>query len=46
MVAPVVLHDPMVVVAMMMMLGERGGRRTPTNQGGDGKGRRDLPYSH
>jgi hypothetical protein len=44
MVAPVVLRDPTVVV--VMMLGERGGRRTPTNQGGDGKRRRDLPYSH
>ena len=51
MVAPVVLRDAMAVVVVVAALGlcERDGRHTPTNNGGDGKRRRDLPcldYEH
>jgi hypothetical protein len=35
-----------VVMVMTMGLRERDGHRTSTNQGGDGKRRRDLFYLH
>jgi hypothetical protein len=43
MISAVVLRDPMVVVAMGLR--ERGRGRTPTDQRGHGKRRRDLFHS-
>jgi hypothetical protein len=45
MIASVVLRDPMMVMVSVRLC-ECGRGRTPTDQGGDGKRRRDLSYLH